>query len=189
MSRVGRGLLITRHRLGFVCANAGLDQSNCAKGSALLLPLDPDASAARLRAALSAQFGDAKIGVILSDSHGRAFRLGTVGVAVGLAGLPALCDHRGDLDLNGRTLEHTLTAFADQLAGVADLVAGQADEGRPVVHVRGARFQPAQGRVGDLVRPSEQDAIRVKVVVLTGGGGGAEARRRRARERAPRPTS
>lgn len=157
ISRVGPGLLIVRHRLGFVCANAGIDRSNIDDGCVLLLPLDPDASAERLRAGLAARFGNVPIGLVLSDSHGRAFRLGTVGVAVGVAGLPALCDHRGDPDLNGRVLQYTITAFADQIAALGDLVAGQADEGRAVVHVRGLRLQAGRGCASDLVRPFAQD--------------------------------
>lgn len=163
VSRAAPGVLIVRHRLGFISANAGIDESNARvarDGSGpfvLLLPRDSDASARAVRAAVRERL-HADIGVIVSDSHGRPFRFGTVGAAIGIAGLPALSDLRGEQDLNGRVLEATITAFADQVAAAADLVAGQADEGRPVVHVRGLTFPPDENAgVHDLLRPSEQD--------------------------------
>ena len=162
VSRKARGALVVRHHLGFVTANAGIDLSNAAPPStmkgvgpwALLLPESPDASAERLRVALSA---DAAIGVVVSDSHGRPFRLGTVGAAIGLAGLPATWDQRGESDLFGRILEHTMTALADQVAAAADLVAGQGAERRGVVHVRGLSFPITDGTAKDLVRPTDGD--------------------------------
>jgi coenzyme F420-0:L-glutamate ligase/coenzyme F420-1:gamma-L-glutamate ligase len=164
VSRVARGALVVRHRLGFVTGDAGIDASNAlprgaAAGSgpwALLLPVDPDASAERLRASLSARSG-AAIGVVVSDSFGRPFRLGTVGAAIGVAGLPALWDRRGERDLFGRVLEHTVTALADQVAAAADLVAGQAAEGRGAVHVRGLSFAPVRASAAELCRPLDQD--------------------------------
>jgi coenzyme F420-0:L-glutamate ligase/coenzyme F420-1:gamma-L-glutamate ligase len=164
ISRKTRGALVVRHRLGFVVANAGVDMSNAAPpgappGSgpyALLLPAAPDASADRIRAALAASSG-ARIGVVISDSFGRPFRLGTVGAAIGLAGLPALWDRRGDKDLFGRTLEQTITALGDQVAAAADLVAGQADEGRAVVLVRGLSFPAGAHAAAELVRPAKED--------------------------------
>jgi coenzyme F420-0:L-glutamate ligase/coenzyme F420-1:gamma-L-glutamate ligase len=178
VSRAARGVLVVRHRLGFVAANAGIDQSNAmppgaAPGSGpwvLLLPEDPDATAARLRAALGERSG-ADVGVIVSDSMGRPFRLGTVGAAIGVAGLPALVDGRGQPDLFGRPLMATVTALADQIAAAADLVAGQADEGRGAIHVRGVAWprppgpRDATGSERDetpsgaraLVRSAEQD--------------------------------
>lgn len=155
VSRVARGVLVTRHRLGFVVANAGVDFSNVGRhaGSTLLLPEDPDASAARLRAAL----GPAAIGVVISDSFGRPFRLGSVGTAVGSAGLPALWDQRGKRDLFDRPLEHTFTALADQLAAVADLVAGQADEGRGAVWIRGLQFDDDGSGARALLRDPDED--------------------------------
>jgi coenzyme F420-0:L-glutamate ligase/coenzyme F420-1:gamma-L-glutamate ligase len=165
VSRRTRGALVVRHRLGFVVANAGLDQSNAAPlgtpaGSvgpwALLLPEAPDASAERIRAALAARSG-AALGVVISDSFGRPFRLGTVGAAIGLSGLPALWDRRGERDLFGRTLEQTITALGDQIAAAADLVAGQADEGRAVVHVRGLSFPSDAHTAAELVRPATED--------------------------------
>lgn len=150
VSRAAPGVLIVRHRLGFVSANAAIDQSNsrpeyARPGSGpwvLLIPDDPDADARRLRAELEARSG-VTVGVIVSDSLGRPFRLGTVGAAIGVAGVPAVNDQRGRSDLFGRPLEHTETALADQIAAAADLVAGQSDEGRGVVHMRGIVWNDA----------------------------------------------
>lgn len=162
VSRAAPRILVTRHRLGFVVANAGVDFSNAAPVAAaagngpwaLLLPLDPDAAAERLRAALA---GERTLGVIISDSFGRPFRLGAVGTAIGAAGVPALYDQRGRHDLFGRELDHTVTALADQLAAVADLVAGQADEGRGAVLIRGVQFPATRGGAAALVRPPRED--------------------------------
>jgi coenzyme F420-0:L-glutamate ligase/coenzyme F420-1:gamma-L-glutamate ligase len=164
ISRAAPGVLIVQHRLGFVSANAGIDCSNAvpanaAPGSgpwALLLPEAPDASAARIAERLG-QGSSAKIGVVISDSFGRPFRLGTVGAAIGVAGLPALWDRRGEPDLFGRTLEHTITALADQVAAAADLVAGQAAERRAVVVVRGLSFPVGDHSARELLRDAEQD--------------------------------
>jgi coenzyme F420-0:L-glutamate ligase/coenzyme F420-1:gamma-L-glutamate ligase len=141
VSRTAPGVVIARHRCGIV--------------SALLLPADPDASAATLRAKLVAQLG-CHVGIVISDSLGRPFRFGTVGHAIGAAGIVALDDRRGTTDLYGRTLEHTEVALADQLAAAADMVAGQAGEGRPVVLIRGVDRQ-GNGRAADLLRPPEKD--------------------------------
>lgn len=164
LSRIGPGALVVRHKLGFISADAGIDCSNAAPvdarvGSgpfAILLPEAPDISAERLRAALSASSG-AAIGVVISDSLGRPFRLGTVGAAIGVAGVPPLWDRRGDRDLFGRVLEHTVTALADQIAAAADLVAGQAGEGRAAIHVRGLSFSVGVHSAAELVRPPGQD--------------------------------
>ncbi|MCC6554226.1 MAG: coenzyme F420-0:L-glutamate ligase [Polyangiaceae bacterium] len=161
ISRMAPDVLIVRHRLGFTVANAGIDRSNVAASAdrdpiVLLLPVAPDESAARLREGLAAATG-AAIGVVITDSHGRPFRLGTVGTAIGVAGMPALWDQRGREDLFGRRLEITITALADQVAAAADLLSGQAAEGRPAVHMRGLTFPPADGRARDLVRPRDQD--------------------------------
>jgi coenzyme F420-0:L-glutamate ligase / coenzyme F420-1:gamma-L-glutamate ligase len=152
VSRAARGVLVVRHRLGFVVANGGVDRSNVgADDRVLVLPTDPDASAARLRARLGVA------GVVISDSFGRPFRLGTVGAAIGVAGLPPLWDQRGRRDLFGRRLDATVTALADQVAAAADLVAGQADEGRGAVLVRGLRFDPGDGGAAALLRPADAD--------------------------------
>jgi coenzyme F420-0:L-glutamate ligase/coenzyme F420-1:gamma-L-glutamate ligase len=164
ISRQSRGVLVVRHRLGFIAANAGIDASNAVPpdappGSgpwALLLPTDPDASARAVRARLEADSG-ARVGVVISDSFGRPFRLGTVGAAIGVAGLPPVWDRRGELDLFQRPLEITMTALADQVAAAADLVAGQAAEGRPLVHVRGLKWDPTDRGAADLVRDPRED--------------------------------
>jgi len=167
VSRAIPGVLVTRHRLGFVVANAGIDFSNAAPPPAiaargrgpwaLLLPEHPDATASRLRASLAGEGHGGALGVVISDSFGRPFRFGSVGVAVGSAGLPPLFDQRGKRDLFGRALDHTVTALADQVAGAADLVAGQADEGRGVVLVRGLRFDADDAGAATIVRPADQD--------------------------------
>ncbi|HZU82251.1 MAG TPA: coenzyme F420-0:L-glutamate ligase [Polyangiaceae bacterium] len=164
VSRCAPGVLIVRHRLGFVVANAGIDASNAvpagaAPGSgpwALLLPQSPDAAARSVRRRLESAFG-ARVGVVVSDSFGRPFRLGTVGAAIGVCGLPPLWDRRGEPDLFGRRLEQTVTALADQVAAAADLVAGQAAEGRPLVLVRGLRFDPSERGAAELQRSPEED--------------------------------
>jgi coenzyme F420-0:L-glutamate ligase/coenzyme F420-1:gamma-L-glutamate ligase len=157
--RARRGLIVTRHRLGFVSANAGIDHSNVQEGAGefvLLLPSDPDKSAQQLRNALCAATGKT-IAVIIADSHGRAHRLGTIGVAIGSAGLPALEDWRGRHDLFGYELKYTDIGLADMLASAATLLFGQAREGTPLVHVRGATWQGKEGSALDLVRPPEMD--------------------------------
>jgi len=156
-------VLIVEHRLGFVMANAGVDQSNIAPDDGrelvLLLPVDPDASAEKLRRALKSRCG-LDLGVVINDSFGRAWRRGTVGIAVGCAGIPSLVDKRGDPDLFGRTLRVTVVAFADELAAAASLLMGQADEGRPIVVVRGALRSGIALPVAALVRPPEEDMFR-----------------------------
>jgi coenzyme F420-0:L-glutamate ligase/coenzyme F420-1:gamma-L-glutamate ligase len=162
ISRMRMGVLIVRHRLGFTSANAGIDHSNVGPNGeewVLLLPVDPDASAARLRMALHAATG-VQVGIVISDTHGRPFRLGNVGVAVGVAGLPALLDLRGRPDLFGRVLQATDIGLADEIAAAADLLSGQAAEGLPVTLVRGLRLPSVDGRASDLVRSPELDLYR-----------------------------
>jgi coenzyme F420-0:L-glutamate ligase/coenzyme F420-1:gamma-L-glutamate ligase len=161
VSRAAPGVLVVRHRLGFVSASAGIDQSNISGGddAALLLPADPDASAAALRERLSAAAGGA-VAVVISDSHGRPFRMGNVGVAIGAAGLPALWDRRGEPDLFGRALKITLQGYADMIASAACLLTGEGAEGTPVVLLRGLQFPQQDGRAADLVRPPEYDLYR-----------------------------
>lgn len=155
------GLLVVEHRLGFVSANAGIDHSNVSESGdeVLLLPQDPDASAERVRAALESSSG-ARLGVLIVDSHGRAWREGTVGVAIGVAGLPGVVDLRGRLDLFGHELRATLLGAADELAAAASLVMGQAGEGCPAVHARGFPYPLRQGRLSELLRPKERDEFR-----------------------------
>lgn len=164
VSRLRPGLLITRHRLGFVCANAGIDSSNVAPDAefeeqVLLLPQDPDASAARLRVELGRRAG-IEPAVVIVDSHGRPHRMGTVGVAIGAAGLPALQDWRGQPDLFGRPLRHTHVGFGDLIASAATLLFGQADEGTPAVLLRGVPFFERDGNAAELIRPPELDLYR-----------------------------
>ena len=151
-------VLIVEHRLGFVMANAGIDQSNVAPQDgverALLLPKDPDASAEALRARLGAT------ALMIIDSFGRPWRRGTTGVAIGSAGLPAMLDLRGNPDLFGRTLMVTISAFADELAAAASLVMGQADEAQPVVLVRGLSWKLPATNAAELVRPPSEDLFR-----------------------------
>jgi coenzyme F420-0:L-glutamate ligase / coenzyme F420-1:gamma-L-glutamate ligase len=157
------GLLIVEHRLGFVMANAGIDHSNVQSENGaervLLLPLDPDGSARALRAELVAAFG-VEIAVIVSDSFGRPWRKGTVGVALGAAGLPAFVDLRGHPDLFGRPLLVTETGFADEIAAAAGLVMGQADESVPMVLMRGLSWSAPALPAAALVRPAEHDLFR-----------------------------
>jgi coenzyme F420-0:L-glutamate ligase/coenzyme F420-1:gamma-L-glutamate ligase len=159
--RVRLGSVVVEHKLGFVCANAGIDHSNVAgdDNRVLLLPLDPDASAARLREQLESASG-ARLGVLIIDSHGRAWRLGTVGAAIGLSGLPGVVDLRGTTDLSGYTLKITQVGVADELAAAASLVMGQAAEGTPVVHVRGFPYPLREGALGELLRPRKEDMFR-----------------------------
>jgi coenzyme F420-0:L-glutamate ligase/coenzyme F420-1:gamma-L-glutamate ligase len=156
------GLIIAEHRLGLVLANAGIDQSNVPQQGGprvLLLPEDPDASAAVIRAALQQRFGVA-LAVIVSDSAGRAWRNGVVGLAIGAAGLPALLDLRGRPDREGRALEVTQVGLADQIASAAELLMGEADEGRPAVLVRGLAVDGPALPAAALVRPREADLFR-----------------------------
>ena len=157
------GLIVTEHRLGFVMANAGVDRSNVPDGGdgprVLLLPEDPDASAAALASALRERFG-APLAVIVSDSVGRAWRNGVVGLALGAAGLPALLDLRGRRDLEGRTLEVTQVGLADEVASAAQLLMGEADEGRPAVLVRGLAWQGAPVPAAALLRDRQADLFR-----------------------------
>lgn len=156
--RVRRGVLIVRHRLGLVLANAGIDQSNIdhARPAALLLPRDPDASAAALRDALRARAG-ADVAVLVIDSLGRAWRNGTTGTAIGAAGLPALLDLRGTPDIYGRRLETSELGLADEIAAAASLAMGQAGEGRPLAVVRGVPYARREGNAAELVRPRALD--------------------------------
>jgi coenzyme F420-0:L-glutamate ligase/coenzyme F420-1:gamma-L-glutamate ligase len=157
------GLIITEHRLGMVLANAGVDQSNVPQDGAeprvLLLPKDPDASSAALRAALQERFRE-PIGVVVSDSVGRAWRNGGVGLAIGAAGLPALLDLRGRRDLEGRALKVTQVGLADEIASAAQLLMGEADEGRPAVLVRGLAWQGPPLPAAALIRERAEDLFR-----------------------------
>ncbi len=163
--RTRPGTIIVEHRLGFVCANAGIDHSNVGDISegldawVLLLPEDPDKSARELRIELETASAK-KLGVLIVDSHGRAWRLGTVGITIGIAGVPGLVDLRGKPDMFGYRLQTTEVGAADELAAGASLVMGQSDEKKPVVHVRGFPYPPRDASLEELLRPEEEDLFR-----------------------------
>jgi coenzyme F420-0:L-glutamate ligase / coenzyme F420-1:gamma-L-glutamate ligase len=152
ISRSAPNVLITRHRLGFVSANAAVDHSNISADPdiCILMPTDPDAEAHALREELG-------VSVVIADSHGRPHRLGTIGVAVGVAGLPGVEDWRGREDLFGFRLQHTEIGLADMIASAATLVMGQAAEGVPAALLRGVTFQPRDGRAAEIYRPANFD--------------------------------
>jgi coenzyme F420-0:L-glutamate ligase/coenzyme F420-1:gamma-L-glutamate ligase len=155
------GLIIVEHNLGFICANAGIDHSNVAGSDdwVLLLPEDPDASAHELRRELENSSG-ARLGVLIIDSHGRAWRNGTVGVTIGISGLPGVVDLRGTIDLFGYELQVTEVGAADELAAAASLMMGQVAEGTPVVHVRGFPYPLREADFSEILRPEEKDMFR-----------------------------
>jgi len=162
--RAQTGVLIVEHRLGFVSANAGIDHSNVEAqddldGEVLLLPVNPDKSAEKIRSFFEEKMG-VSIGVLIIDSHGRPWRLGTVGTAIGISGLPGLVDLRGKPDLFGIELKITQVAVADELAAAASLIMGQADEGRPIVHVRGFPYNLRDASFSELLRPRGMDLFR-----------------------------
>src|SRR5688500_18308550 len=156
--RMERGIIIAETRHGFVCANAGVDVSNTEEGTAILLPEDPDASARALQTRLSEIFA-AEVGIIVSDTFGRAWREGLVNVALGVAGLAPLIDYRGKLDTNGRPLQATVIAVADELAAAAELVMGKSER-IPVALIRGVKLEPRSGSGSDLIRSAEKDLFR-----------------------------
>lgn len=150
-------LVIAKTSHGFVCANAGVDRSNTAAGTAILLPVDPDRSAHRLRTLLE-RAADARLGVVITDTFGRPWRRGLVDIAIGVSGLPAILDLRGEVDAHGRTMEVTEIAVVDEIAAAADLVMGKASQ-IPVAVVRGLALD-GDGRAADLVRPPSEDLFR-----------------------------
>lgn len=173
--RTKTGVIICEHKLGFVCANAGIDQSNIfphepsdgLKPSrrlnkeewALLLPKNPDQSAHRLRKKLNASTGT-KVGILIIDSHGRAWREGTIGITIGLSGIPGIVDLRGKPDLSNLPLQTTIVGVADELAAGASLMMGQAAEATPVIHVRGFPYEPRESSIKELIRPKKEDLFR-----------------------------
>jgi coenzyme F420-0:L-glutamate ligase / coenzyme F420-1:gamma-L-glutamate ligase len=162
--RAAPNVLVVEDRRGLVLANAGIDRSNVepdgdGRERVLLLPVDPDASAARLRARIR-ELAAIDVGVLINDSVGRAWRLGTVGTAIGASGIPGLLDLRGTPDLHGRGLQITEVGFADELAAAASALMGQAAEGRPVVLIRGVTVARREGSARELQRPRDQDLFR-----------------------------
>ncbi len=162
--RIRKGLIIVRHKLGFVCANAGIDHSNTVQGEesrhfVLLLPEDPDKSARNIQTKIEAQTG-CKVGVLIIDSHGRAWRNGTVGATIGIAGVPGIVDMRGKFDLYGYKLRATIIAAADELAAAASLVMGQADESIPCVIARGFPYPLRESNLQELIRSEKNDLFK-----------------------------
>ncbi len=152
-------VIISRTKHGFVCANAGVDHTNVDPEHVTILPDDPDASAAGIRDFIKRKLGT-EVSVIISDTQGRAFRMGCVGVAVGVAGMNPLLDLRGKRDLHDKELRVTVTSPADALAAVAVSVMGEANEGTPVVVVKGAIYEREDGNARELVMPLERDLFR-----------------------------
>lgn len=158
-AKTGQGILICETRHGLVCANAGVDESNLsAPDTVLLLPLDPDASAAKLRDRLCRDLG-VDLGVVITDSFGRPWRLGIVNVAIGVAGCPALVDYKGRKDYSGKELQVTEIAVADEIAAVAGLVMGKLQT-VPAALIQGFESQGKPGRAVDLQRPESEDLFR-----------------------------
>jgi coenzyme F420-0:L-glutamate ligase/coenzyme F420-1:gamma-L-glutamate ligase len=161
--KVGPHVVVAAHKLGFVMANAGVDESNIRHDAGeerlLLLPLDPDGSARRLKQRLDEDFG-VSIGIVINDSFGRPWRNGVVGVALGASGVPALVDRVGEPDLFGRKLKVTEIAFADELASAASMLMGQAGEGLPAVLVRGLALESPDRPAAALIRARERDMFR-----------------------------
>jgi coenzyme F420-0:L-glutamate ligase/coenzyme F420-1:gamma-L-glutamate ligase len=156
--RMDRGVLVCETRHGFICANAGVDASNVAEGSVVLLPEDPDRSAQRIREGIERASG-VRVSVIISDTFGRPWREGLVNVAIGISGLAPLIDYRGQIDTFGRPLQVTVIAAADEIASAAELVMKKS-AGIPVAIVRGLMLEPDEGSGRDLIRAAEQDIFR-----------------------------
>lgn len=156
--KVGSNFILTQTRHEFICANAGVDSSNIEEGRIKLLPKDPDESAKRIRAQIEKRTGK-KVGVLISDSFGRPFRVGSVGVALGCSGVKCLWDRRGEKDIYGKKLLTTRVAVGDQIASATALVTGEAAELVPVVIVRGLDLL-GDGKAMDLIRPKEEDLFR-----------------------------
>jgi coenzyme F420-0:L-glutamate ligase/coenzyme F420-1:gamma-L-glutamate ligase len=156
--RMERGVIIAETRHGFICANAGVDLSNAAEGTAILLPENPDESARALQAQLTAALAT-DVAVVISDTFGRPWREGLVNVALGVAGIAPLLDYRGETDANGKLLQATIIAIADELASAAELVMGKSDR-VPVAIIRGVRTKSREGTARDLIRPADKDLFR-----------------------------
>jgi coenzyme F420-0:L-glutamate ligase/coenzyme F420-1:gamma-L-glutamate ligase len=156
--RMERGVIISETEHGFVCANAGVDASNTAEGTVVLLPADPDASAGRIQRSLEALFG-VSLAVIVSDTFGRAWREGLVNVALGIAGIAPIVDYRGQVDSYGHQLVVTVMALADELASAAELVMGKTS-GVPVAIIRGFDYEARASSGRELIREAERDLFR-----------------------------
>lgn len=161
--KVGPDFIVSETKHGFICANAGIDESNVSIGKATPIPPDPDLSAQRIREEIEILTGK-NVAVIISDTQGRPFREGAVGVAIGISGIDALWDRKGELDLYGRELQTTNIAVADELASAASIMMGQANEGIPVVIIRGVGYfkhvKSGSATIKQLIRPKEYDVFR-----------------------------
>jgi len=163
--RTRNGLIIVQHNLGFICANAGIDHSNVTgRGGnpddwVLLLPENPDESAFKIRSSIENETGK-KIGVLIIDSHGRPWRKGVVGITIGISGIPAVIDKRGFKDRFGYKLRVTEIGSADELAATASILMGQADEGRPLVVIRGFPYPLRESELAELIRDESDDLFR-----------------------------
>ena len=158
--RVGRGHIITEHRLGYICANSGVDRSNTGcDDEAILLPRDPDASAQEIRNAIERDLGR-RVAVLVADTQGRAFRIGAIGTCIGVAGMAPLLDLKGHPDLFGCPMQTTIEAIGDELCGAATLVMGQCDEGIPLAIVRGYPTSEGAGSFRQLLMEPERDLFR-----------------------------
>jgi coenzyme F420-0:L-glutamate ligase/coenzyme F420-1:gamma-L-glutamate ligase len=158
--RVSRSVILTEHLLGHVSANAGVDRSNSGEdGVVCVLPSDPEGTARRLSALARDEYGK-RVAVLVSDSHGRPFRRGTVGACIGICGFPALLDLRGQSDLFGYKLRSSVECVADELCAAANLMMGQADEGIPVVVVRGIKWHEPGASIQEVLRPASEDIFR-----------------------------
>lgn len=161
--KVGPDFIISETKHGFVCANAGIDESNVEYGFATPIPVNPDKSATHIRKKIEDSKG-IEIGVIISDTQGRAFREGAVGIAIGISGIEPLWNRQGETDLYGRELQTTSISVADELASAASIVMGQADEGIPVVMVRGVdyfkKLRNTSATLKPLIRPKKYDVFR-----------------------------
>jgi coenzyme F420-0:L-glutamate ligase/coenzyme F420-1:gamma-L-glutamate ligase len=158
------GLIITETKHGFVCANSAIDNSNCEEGFVTTLPSNPDKSATEIKEYLDKKY-NVEIGVILSDTQGRAFRVGAIGVAVGISGLHPCRDCRGEHDLYGQELKSTIEGIADELAGAASLLMGQADNGLCLILIRGydntyIKCKTSESNIQEIIRPEEKDVFR-----------------------------
>lgn len=151
------GFLLCRHRLGMICANAAVDQSNAGDGKAILLPLEPDKSAREIREALEERFG-CRLGVLICDTHGRPFREGASGIVVGASGVNLLKSYIGQKDRDGRVMRSSVEAAGDELAAAATLLMGQGSEGRPCVLIRGLDL-PGDDTAADMIRETKRDVL------------------------------
>ena len=160
--KIRPGLIIPRHRLGYICANAGIDRSNTGRGdgkAVVLLPKDPDASAKEIREALEEEF-DKKISVIINDSQGRPFREGAVGVAIGISGIAPIEEHINKVDLYGYTLKTSQEGIVDELASAATLLMGQSNEGIPAVLIRGFKYRAPDHSIKEIIREPHKDLFK-----------------------------